>query len=117
MRDEYGIKEEWVQPFKPIPIIDIPGFGDMCAVKLVDDLKIKSQKDSDLLAQAKEQAYKKGFYDGVMMLGIAKGEKVEIAKPKVKQMLLDEKLAVPYYEPEKEVISRSDDNCIVASCY
>lgn len=52
-----------------------------------------------------------------MLIGVAEGEKVEDAKPKVKKMLLDEGLAVPYYEPEKEVISRSDDKCIVASCY
>ena len=52
-----------------------------------------------------------------MLVGVAKGEKVEEAKPKVKKMLLDDGFAVPYYEPEKEVISRSDDKCIVASCY
>ena len=43
----------------------------------------------------------KGFYEGKMLVGIAKGEVVEHAKPKVKKFLLDEKLAVPYYEPEK----------------
>jgi hypothetical protein len=36
---------------------------------------------------------------------------------KVKKLLFDENLAIPYYEPEKEIISRSQDVCIVASCY
>jgi len=36
------VKEEWCVPFEPIPIINIPEFGDLSAVKLVDDLKIKS---------------------------------------------------------------------------
>jgi len=36
-------------PFMPVPIINIPEFGDLTAVKLVEDLKIKSQKDTALL--------------------------------------------------------------------
>jgi leucyl-tRNA synthetase len=117
IREQFGVEEAWCVPFEPVPIINIPEFGDLTAVKLVDDLKIKSQKDKDLLKQAKDAAYKKGFYDGKMLVGIAAGESVEKAKPKVKQHLLDEKLAVPYYEPESEIISRTGDVCIVASCY
>jgi len=62
IRDEYGVKEEHCVPFNPIPIIKIPDFGNMCAVKLVEDLKIKSQKDKELLEKAKAEAYRKGFY-------------------------------------------------------
>ncbi len=29
-------------PFEPIPIIDIPEFGNLPAVKLVEDMKIQS---------------------------------------------------------------------------
>lgn len=35
------------------------------------------------LAEAKEYAYKRGFYDGIMMIGDFKGQKVCDAKPKV----------------------------------
>jgi len=58
-------------------------------VKLVEDLKIQSQKDKELLKQAKDKAYKAGFYEGKMIVGVASGEKVEKAKPIVKQHLLD----------------------------
>ena len=34
-----------VLPFDPVPIIDIPGFGDLSAVTVVDKLKIQSQND------------------------------------------------------------------------
>ncbi len=104
-------------PFEPTPIINIPEFGDLSAVKLVDDLKIKSQKDKDLLKVAKDKAYLKGFYEGKLLVGVAAGETVENAKPKVKQHLYDEDLACPYYEPESEVVSRTGDQCLVASCY
>jgi hypothetical protein len=30
---------------------------------------------------------------------------------------MDEGLALPYYEPEGEIISRTGDKCIVACCY
>ena len=52
-----------------------------------------------------------------MLVGIAEGDTVEKAKPKVKQHLYDLNLALPYYEPEGEVVSRTGDQCIVASCY
>jgi len=52
-----------------------------------------------------------------MLVGICAGEGVEAAKPKVKKHLIEVGLAVPYYEPESEIISRTGDVCIVASCY
>ena len=104
-------------PFMPVPIINIPEFGDLTAVKLVDDLKIKSQKDTALLKQAKDKAYLKGFYEGKLLVGIAAGETVEKAKPIVKKNLLDQNMAIPYYEPESQIISRTGDKCIVAACY
>ena len=49
-----------------------------------------------------------------MLIGKYKGDKVEDAKPKVKQDLIDEGLAFVYNEPESQVISRSGDDCCVS---
>jgi leucyl-tRNA synthetase len=40
LREKYNVQEEWCMPFEPIPIIDIPEFGNLSAIKLVDDMKI-----------------------------------------------------------------------------
>jgi leucyl-tRNA synthetase len=114
LRAKYGVKDEWVLPFNIIPIISIPGFGDKSAEKVCADLKIKSQNDKEKLAEAKRMTYLKGFTDGVMIVSEYNGRKVQDAKPLIKKKLLEEGSAVLYSEPEKKVMSRSGDECIVA---
>lgn len=115
-REKYGITDEMVLPFDPVPIISIPEFGDLAAVTVVDKLKIQSQNDRDKLAEAKEMVYLKGFYEGVMIVGDHKGKSVQDAKPLIKDELIKDGSAVSYREPEKMVISRSNDECVVSLC-
>lgn len=51
-----------------------------------------------------------------MLTGMGSGMKVQEAKPIIKKHLMDNGMACPYYEPENEVISRTEDECIVALC-
>ncbi|XP_004342431.1 leucyl-tRNA synthetase [Capsaspora owczarzaki ATCC 30864] len=113
-RQKYGIKDEMVLPFEPVPIIRTPTMGDLAAVKACDEFKVASQNDAVQLAAAKEKVYREGFYEGVFIFGPHNGGKVQDVKPIVRQQLLDEKLAAVYYEPENKVMSRSGDECIVA---
>jgi leucyl-tRNA synthetase len=62
--------------FEPVPIINIPEFGNLSAVKLVEEMKIQSQKDKEKLAEAKDKVYLKGFYEGVMLVGAGANMKV-----------------------------------------
>lgn len=117
LREKWNVKEEWVKDFAPVPIINIPEFGNLTAVHLVDEFKIASQNDKDFFKKVKDKVYLKGFYEGKMITGLAEGQSVENAKPIIKKHLLESNLAVPYYEPEGEVVSRTGDNCIVACCY
>ncbi|KAI1873563.1 hypothetical protein JX265_005185 [Neoarthrinium moseri] len=111
--DYYGIKKEWAE-LEIFPIIDTPTYGDLCAPTLVKQLKIASPKDTKQLEEAKELAYKEGFYQGTLKVGKYSGEKVETAKPKVRKELIDAGEAFAYSEPERKVVSRSGDDCIVA---
>jgi leucyl-tRNA synthetase len=113
-RAKFGVKDEWVMPFEIIPIINIPEFGDKPAEKVCNDLKIQSQNEKEKLAEAKRLTYLKGFTEGTMLVGEYAGCKVQEAKPKVRSQLLESGEAIVYSEPEKRVLSRSGDECVVA---
>jgi leucyl-tRNA synthetase len=40
LREKYNVLEEWIVPFNPVPIIDVPELGDLCAPTLCEKLKI-----------------------------------------------------------------------------
>lgn len=115
-REKYGIKDEMVLPYDPIPIIDVPDFGNLSAVTVCEQLKIQSQNDRDQLQEAKEMVYLKGFYEGIMTVPEYKGQQVQAVKKEIQKKMVDAGEAVIYYEPEKQVISRSADECVVALC-
>ncbi|CAI8495635.1 unnamed protein product [Hanseniaspora opuntiae] len=110
----YGIDNDWVKDLEVLPIIDTEKYGNLTAKTLCEEMKIQSPKDSVKLAEAKKIAYKEDYYSGVMAVGKYKGEKVEVAKSKLKAELIAEGSAFVYNEPEGLVISRSGDDCIVS---
>ena len=111
----YKIDPSWAS-FEPFPVISTPGYGDMIAETLVKQLKIQSARDKVQLAEAKDIAYKEGFYNGTMLVGTYKGQPVGEAKNKVRDEMIKANLAFPYAEPEGKIISRSNDECVVALC-
>ncbi|XP_054611719.1 leucine--tRNA ligase, cytoplasmic-like [Dunckerocampus dactyliophorus] len=116
LREKYGIEDKMVLPFEPIPIIDIPGYGNLSAPVVCDELKIQSQNDKDKLAEAKEKVYLKGFYEGIMLVDGYKGQKVQDVKKPIQKMMVERGEAAIYMEPEKQIMSRSADECVVALC-
>lgn len=81
---------------------------------LVKSLKINSSKDERQLSEAKEVAYKVGFYQGTMVYGPFAGMPAEQARTLIRQQLLDSGDAFVYCEPDGLVISRSGDECVAA---
>lgn len=116
LRQKFGVQDSMVLPFDPVPIIDVPSFGSLSAVTVCEELKIQSQNDRDKLQEAKERVYLKGFYEGVLLVGPHKGNKIQDIKKQIQKEMIDKQEAVIYMEPEKKVVSRSGDECVVALC-
>ncbi|EJD05001.1 leucine-tRNA ligase [Fomitiporia mediterranea MF3/22] len=109
----YKIKPEWCA-LDPIPVLSTPTYGEQTAPAIVKKLKINSQKDVKQLAEAKDIAYKEGFYNGTMLVGEFKGMSVQEAKPRVREAMIKAGLAFAYAEPEGFILSRSGDECVIA---
>jgi leucyl-tRNA synthetase len=108
-----GIDPQWVCR-DVLPIIDTPEYGNTIAPTLVKKLKINSPKDERQLLEAKELAYKTGFYQGTMVFGPFAGMPVQEAKALIRRQLLDSGDAFVYCEPDGLVVSRSGDECVAA---
>jgi len=114
-RAKYGITDKMVLPYEIVPIISIKGYGEASAEFMCKKLKIKSPNEKAKLTQAKDETYLKGFTIGIMSVGPHKGKKVSEAKPIIKQEMIDAGQACLYLEPESRVVSRTNDECIVAA--
>eukprot|EP00771_Trimastix_marina_P000333 gnl/Trimastix_PCT/1353.p1 GENE.gnl/Trimastix_PCT/1353~~gnl/Trimastix_PCT/1353.p1 ORF type:complete len:939 (+),score=369.15 gnl/Trimastix_PCT/1353:128-2944(+) len=113
LREKFHVDASWVETLEIIPIIEIPGFGDVSAKLVCEQLKVQSQNDRVKLTQAKEQVYKAGFYEGTLIVGPYAGQKVQQVKVIIRDEMLEQGLAMLYSEPENLVISRSGCECVV----
>ncbi|MFW5990728.1 MAG: leucine--tRNA ligase [Candidatus Nanoarchaeia archaeon] len=109
---KFGVSAEMAK-IEPIPIINSSDLGDVAAKKMTEELGIKSINEREKLERAKKEVYKKGFYEGTMLAGKYKGEKVEFAKDKIKKELVESGEAVLFYELTGRVVSRNLSECIV----
>ncbi|KAI9592671.1 hypothetical protein BDF19DRAFT_450584 [Syncephalis fuscata] len=114
--DYYKIDPSWVATYDPVPIIRSPAYGDLTAPAICKEKKIQSQKDRIALAEAKDMAYKEGFYNGTMIVGDFVDAPVQEAKPKIREQLIAQGDAFIYNEPESLIMSRSGDECVVNLC-
>eukprot|EP00697_Spironema_sp_BW2_P017892 gnl/Spiro4/9718_TR5168_c0_g1_i1.p1 gnl/Spiro4/9718_TR5168_c0_g1~~gnl/Spiro4/9718_TR5168_c0_g1_i1.p1 ORF type:complete len:1216 (-),score=352.15 gnl/Spiro4/9718_TR5168_c0_g1_i1:52-3699(-) len=132
-RAKYHLKDEWVLPFAPVPIIRTPLYGDSAADRVCMEPWIVTCADDPAAATGsamrpianqhdvrlpllKKAVYKQGFYHGTMLIGPYSGRPVKDVKTVVANELVAAGLAMRYAEPKKRVMSRSGDRCVVALC-
>lgn len=114
LREKFGLTDDMVLPFELIPIIECPSLGNVSAKKVVEDMKIASQSEEARLEEAKTLVYNKGFYEGFMIVDGYHGRKSEDIRKEIRESLIEQGLALIYSEPSDRVVSRSNDECVVA---
>ena len=111
---KYHLDPKVVGSIKPIAIIDSKEWGDMPAVKIIDQMKIKDQNDPQL-EEATRIIYKAGFYSGKLNnnCGTYAGLSVEEAKEKIKKEMGEEGLLDKFYELTGKAVCRCLTPCVV----
>ncbi|UCC94261.1 MAG: leucine--tRNA ligase [Thermoplasmata archaeon] len=106
--ERWGLDPDMIEAIEPIAIIETEGMGTLPAVDICEEMEIEDQYDRKKLQRAKEEVYKHGFYAGTMLDTIPKyaGMKVEEAKDRVKDDLIEAGEATIMYEPSGEVVCR-----------
>ena len=103
-----------VMPLEVVPIINIPEFGDASAVFMCEKLGIKTQGEkAEAAAVAKDETYARaaGGARRIALVGAHMGKKVSEAKLLIRAEMIAAGTALPYFEPEKMVKSRTNDEC------
>ena len=75
--------------YPQVPIIDVPEYGTMSAVTACDRYKVTSQNDREQLDMAKGEVYRKGYYDGIMIVKGYEGEKVQDVKKRIQRLMIN----------------------------
>lgn len=107
LAERYGLSGSLVESVIPVSIISIEGYGDFPAKDMIDRLGITEPGDPKL-EEAKKQVYKDGYHIGRMkdICGPYAGMRVEEAKEKMKQAMLDSGEAEKFFDLSEEVVCR-----------
>jgi len=105
---KYKLSKELLDSVVPISIISMDGYGEFPAKDVIDRMNITSSKDSEKLLEAKKQVYKDGYHTGRMkdVCGPFAGLRVEEAKEKMKQAMIESGEAEVFHDLSEEVICR-----------
>ena len=111
--EEYQIKEE-VEKIEPISIVQLKGFGKYPAEEMIQNFKVKNQKDPKL-ADATNEIYKLEHAKGVMYnIPDYSGLKVPKARDEIINKLLESKKGDVMYDfAQRPVICRCGTECVV----
>jgi len=112
---KYGLDIEEIRKIKPIPIIKIPGWGDLAALRISEQLSLANQHDPRL-EEATQTIYKEGFHTGVMNENCGKYTDMKVidAKDAVKKELIESGEADVIYETSRTAFCRDGTRIVVS---
>ena len=105
--ERYGLSRSLIDSVIPVSIISIEGYGDFPAQDIIKTMGI-TQPGDPKLDEAKKQVYKDGYHMGRMkdICGPFSGMRVEEAKDKMKQAMIDSGEAETFHDLTEEVVCR-----------
>lgn len=112
---KYNLDYETIKNIKLIPIIKSKDFDKFPAVQICEQMNITSQKDVEKLEDAKKEVYKKGYHTGIMLdtCNEYSGLKVEVAKEKIKEKMIEKNNAFVFYDLSEEVLCRCSSPVVI----
>ncbi|MDR0309809.1 MAG: leucine--tRNA ligase, partial [Candidatus Methanoplasma sp.] len=107
LSERYGLSRQLVDSVVPVSIISIEGYGEFPAQDMIQRMGI-TQPGDPRLEEAKKQVYKDGYHMGRMkdICGPFSGMRVDDAKDKMKQAMIDSGEAEVFHDLTEEVICR-----------
>lgn len=106
--EKYGLSPDIVKGVEPVSIIRLEEYGDYPAVKIVEEMGIKSQNDFEKLEEATKEIYTKEFHKGVLkdVFGKWAGRIVGEVKQEIIEDLVSKRVALRHYTLPSMVICR-----------
>jgi leucyl-tRNA synthetase len=113
--EKYNLDHDTIKNIKLISIIKSKDFNDFPAVEICEKMNISSQKDLEKLEDAKKEVYKKGYHTGVMNENCQEfaGLKVEVAKERIKEKMIENNQAFNFYSLSEEVLCRCSSPVVI----
>ena len=104
----YGLDPKLIREIKPISIIKLKDYGDYPAIKVVEELKIQNQNETEKLEKATKIVYTKEFHQGILKEVFGKWAGKVVCE--VKEQLIDEfvkqGIAIRHYTLPSKVYCR-----------
>ena len=99
-------------PLAPIPVISVPGHGDVPAEEVCEKMGLKDQRDPRA-ENATKELYSLELRKGVMRVGPYSGMSVERARKAISEAMKAQGSAFAFYELPEKVVCRCGTTCDV----
>jgi len=105
---KYGLDRSLVEAVEPVGIIELEGYGEAPAVKVVEEMGVRDQMDAAKLEDATRTIYSKEYYSGRLgeVFGDLAGKTVAEAKEEVVRRLSAQGVALRHYTLPRPVYCR-----------
>lgn len=113
--DDFTALRDLGSKIEPRQVIAIPGYGEVPAQEIVEQMKISGQQDREKLKDATKKLYRDEFYKGILKnSGKFSSIPVRDIKNSVKDWLKKERKAMDFFLVQSELFCRCGEKIIIS---